>query len=94
MRIVIDQMNTLLAGKISDSPFDSPSVRDKTPVFQKAFDALVKEQINPAFKKYRDFLQREYLPAAREAIAVSAIQWRSVLRRFSAVSQFVANSRC
>jgi len=72
VRIVIDQMNTLLAGKISDSPFDSPSVRDKTPEFQKAFDALVKEQINPAFKKYRDFLQREYLPAAREAIAVSA----------------------
>jgi|tagenome__1003787_1003787.scaffolds.fasta_scaffold20990090_14 uncharacterized protein (DUF885 family) len=72
VRIVIDQMNTLLAGKISDSPFDSPSVRDKTPVFQKAFDALVKEQINPAFKKYHDFLQREYLPAAREAIAVSA----------------------
>ena len=72
VRIVIDQMNTLLAGKISDSPFDSPSVRDKTPEFQKAFDALVKEQIHPAFKKYRDFLQREYLPAAREAIAVSA----------------------
>jgi uncharacterized protein (DUF885 family) len=72
VRIVIDQMNTLLAGKISDSPFDSPSVRDKTPEFQKAFDALVKEQINPAFKKYRDFLQREYLPEAREAIAVTA----------------------
>jgi len=72
VRIVIDQMNTLLAGKISDSPFDSPSVRDKTPEFQKGFDALVKDHINPAFKKYRDFLQKEYLPAARESIAVSA----------------------
>ena len=26
----------------------------------------------PAFRKYRDFLAREYLPAARDAIAVSA----------------------
>ncbi len=73
VRIVIDQMNTLMAGPISASPFDSPAVRDKTPEFKKSFDALVKDQINPAFKRYRDFLQHEYLPAAREAIAVSAI---------------------
>jgi uncharacterized protein (DUF885 family) len=70
VRITIDQMNTLLAGPISASPFDSPAVRDKTPEFVKQFDALVKNQINPAFKRYRDFLQHEYLPAARESIAV------------------------
>jgi len=73
VRITIDQMNTLLAGPISASPFDSPAVRDKTPQFVNQFDALVKDQINPAFKKYRDFLQHEYLPAARESIAVSDI---------------------
>jgi uncharacterized protein (DUF885 family) len=73
VRITIDQMNTLLAGPISASPFDSPAVRDKTPQFVKQFDALVKDQINPAFEKYRDFLQHEYLPAARESIAVSDI---------------------
>jgi uncharacterized protein (DUF885 family) len=70
--ITIDQFNTLLAGPISASPFDSPSTRDKDPEFKKSFDALVKDQINPAFKKYRDFLVKEYLPAARESIAVSA----------------------
>jgi uncharacterized protein (DUF885 family) len=73
VRITIDQMNALLAGPISASPFDSPAVRDKTPEFVKQFDALVKDQINPAFKKYRDFLQHQYLPAARESIAVSDI---------------------
>jgi uncharacterized protein (DUF885 family) len=72
VRITIDQFNTLLAGPISASPFDSPSTRDKDPEFKKSFDALVKDQINPAFKKYRDFLVKEYLPAARESIAVSA----------------------
>ncbi len=66
-------MNTFLSGAIADSPFDSPSVRDKTPDFKKSYDAIVKTQINPAFKKYRDFLEHEYLPAARETIAVSAI---------------------
>ena len=73
VRITIDQFNTLLAGPISASPFDSPSTRDKDPEFKKSFDALVKNQINPALKKYRDFLVKEYLPAARESIAVSAI---------------------
>jgi uncharacterized protein (DUF885 family) len=73
VRITIDQFNTLIAGPISASPFDSPSVRDKDLEFKKSFDVLVKTQVNPALKKYRDFLVKEYLPAARETIAVSAI---------------------
>ena len=72
VRIVIDQMDTLIATPTADSPFDSPSVRDKTPEFTKQFDTLVREQIVPAFKRYRDFLEKDYLPAAREAIGVSA----------------------
>jgi uncharacterized protein (DUF885 family) len=72
VRIVIDQMDTLIATPTADSPFDSPSVRDKTPEFTKPFDMLVREQIVPAFKRYRDFLEKDYLPAAREAIGVSA----------------------
>ena len=72
VRLVVDQMNTLIRSPLADSPFDSPSVRDKTPEFQNAFDTLVKEQIVPAFTRYRDFLEREYLPAARDAVGVSA----------------------
>jgi len=71
VRIVIDQMNTLITSALKDSPFDSPSVRDKTPAFQKEFDSLVKDQITPAFQRYREFLRQEYLPAAREAVALS-----------------------
>ncbi len=72
VRLVIDQMDTLIKTPLADSPFDSPSVRDKTPEFQQHFDLLVREQIVPAFARYRDFLEKEYLPAAREAIGVSA----------------------
>jgi uncharacterized protein (DUF885 family) len=72
VRIVIDQMNTLVATPTAESPFDSPSVRDKSTEFVKQFDLLVREQIVPAFVRYRDFLQKDYLPAARDAIAVSS----------------------
>jgi uncharacterized protein (DUF885 family) len=72
VRIVIEQMDTLIATPTAESPFDSPSVRDKTPGFTKQFDLLVREQIVPAFKRYRDFLEKDYLPGAREAIGVSA----------------------
>lgn len=33
VRIVIDQMNSLIATPTADSPFDSPAVQDKTPEF-------------------------------------------------------------
>jgi uncharacterized protein (DUF885 family) len=72
VRIVIEQMDALVATPTAESPFDSPSVRDKTPEFVQQFDLLVREQIVPAFTRYRNFLAREYLPAAREAIGVSA----------------------
>jgi uncharacterized protein (DUF885 family) len=72
VRIVIDQVRSLASSPVKDSPFGSPVGRDKDPAFQKAFAALVTGQINPAIAKYADFLEREYLPAAREAIAVSA----------------------
>ena len=72
VRIVIDQLNTLIATPLAESPFDSPSVRDQTPEFVKQYDLLVREQIVPAFTRYRDFLAKEYLPAARATIAVSA----------------------
>jgi uncharacterized protein (DUF885 family) len=71
VRLVVDQMNILISTPLKESPFDSPSVRDGTPAFQKTFDALVADRIVPAIRRYRDFLQQEYLPAAREAIAVS-----------------------
>jgi uncharacterized protein (DUF885 family) len=72
VRIVIDQMNTLAAGSLADSPFDSPAVRDRTPEFRRRFDALVKQQINPAMRRYRDFLANEYLVAARDEVGVNA----------------------
>jgi uncharacterized protein (DUF885 family) len=72
VRIVIDQVRSLASTPQKDSPFGSPSARDTLPAFRKEFDALVNKAINPAAIRYADFLEQEYLPAAREATAVSA----------------------
>jgi uncharacterized protein (DUF885 family) len=73
VRIVIDQVGTIVRSAVKDSPFDSPSQRDSSAEFKKQFDALVTGQINPAAKRYVDFLQREYLPASRDSIGVSEL---------------------
>jgi len=72
VRIVIEQLRSLASTPVKDSPFDSPSLRDPTPAFKKQFDSLVANVISPATRRYADFLEKEYLPAAREAIGVVA----------------------
>jgi len=72
VRIVISQVDALIDGAASDSPFMSPATRDKDPAFGSAYGTMYKEQLVPAFKRYRDYLEKEYLPAAREDIAVAA----------------------
>lgn len=89
--IVIDQVNGLIASPPADSPFLSPVRRDKSPDFARKFEALVKDRLTPAFMRYRDFLSREYLPAARAEIAVAAQPggrdcYQAAVRAFSTLS--------
>ena len=72
VRIVIDQVRSLASTPLKDSPFHSPAERDTDPAFKRQFDALVTDRINPAAKRYADYLEKEYLPEAREAIAITA----------------------
>lgn len=72
VREVIGQLDALLASDPAQSPFSSPALRDPEPAFHAAYVAVVRDQIHPAVRRYRDFLQRTYLPAAREALGVSA----------------------
>ena len=88
VQIVIDQVNTLMTSIGADQPFLSPAVRDKTPAFQRAYEEIFRAQMLPAFKRYRDFLQAEYLPAARTDIAVAAnpngaVCYQAAVRAFS-----------
>lgn len=71
VRSVIEQMDALLAAPIDQSPFVSPARQDSTPEFRAALEQLVRTEIRPAIRRYREFLANEYLPATREGIAVS-----------------------
>ena len=71
VRRVIGQMNTLVQTPADQSPFFSPGAKAEDPAFRAAFGRLVAERINPALSQYRDFLQSDYLPKAREGIAIS-----------------------
>ncbi len=75
-RLVVDhvvrQLDTLLDAAPEASPFASPALRDDDAAFRERFLALVRDAVNPALRRYRDFLASEYAPRARATIAVSA----------------------
>ena len=70
---VIAQIDGLLALATEDSPFYSPAARADDEDFAKAVAELVETSIQPALQRARDYLQDEYLPAAREALSITAI---------------------
>jgi uncharacterized protein (DUF885 family) len=91
VREVIKQLDELLATRLDQSPFVAPTERDTDPQFRAAYQAVVRDEINPAVRRYRDFLSQTYLPAAREALGVSANPngracYDAVVRQFSTVS--------
>ncbi len=72
VRTVIQQMDDMLALGTEGSPFFNPAVRDPDPEFRRELAKVVEEKINPAVRRYRDFLADEYVLFAREEIAVAA----------------------
>jgi uncharacterized protein (DUF885 family) len=88
VRRVIAGLDQLLATPVTESPFYNPAVRDSTPEFRAALAKLISEQLVPAMRRYRAFIADQYLPAAREAIAITANPdgascYRAAIRRFT-----------
>jgi uncharacterized protein (DUF885 family) len=69
---VIDQLDGLLALATEESPFFSMATRGDDDDFTARVRALIDDEINPALRRYRTYLAEEYLPAAREALSVTA----------------------
>jgi uncharacterized protein (DUF885 family) len=91
VREVIGQLDQLLDANPETSPFSSPTERDANPAFQAAYYSIVRDEIHPAVRRYRDFLQTTYLPAAREALGVAANPngracYDAVVRQYSTVA--------
>jgi uncharacterized protein (DUF885 family) len=68
---VVSQLDVALAGGAEQSPFASPALRDDDAAFRAAFLAIVGERVQPAAKRYRDFLANEYAPRSRATLAAS-----------------------
>jgi uncharacterized protein (DUF885 family) len=92
VRRVIGQVDSLTATSAATSPLNSPAQRDDNVAFKASFVRVVERQINPALKRYRDYLQDEYLPKARESLAVSALPngvacYQATLRFFTTLDR-------
>jgi uncharacterized protein (DUF885 family) len=72
VRLVIAQLDALVAMPPEESPFASPGFRDGDPGFREELVVLVEGRIDPALRRHRDFLRDEYLPQARGAVGVAA----------------------
>ena len=71
VRRVIAQIGSMSSGAPEVSPFDSPAARSPDAAFQKSFRTLIATEIDPALRRYRDYLQNNYLPHARTGVAIS-----------------------
>ena len=72
VRRVIAQLDAMLAAPEGEPPFAAFAAEaDDHPDFQAEVHALMRDEIRPALEAYRDFLETEYLPEARESLAVT-----------------------
>lgn len=87
-RNMIAQIDALLAQPVEQSPFYSP-VREfpaavplaERPRLQAAYAAAIRDEIYPAYRRLRAFLNDSYLPAARAEPGISAMKGGAALYR-------------
>ena len=88
VRLVIGQLDELIGTPTDRSPFFAPALHDSTPAFRSAFASLVRDRITPALRRYRDYLDHEYLSSARTTIALAAVPqgaecYRALVRSYT-----------
>jgi uncharacterized protein (DUF885 family)/dipeptidyl aminopeptidase/acylaminoacyl peptidase len=92
VRRVIQQLDGLLAAPPAQSPFYSLAVRSHDTEFSTRIRSLIIEKINPAMRRFRAFLSREYLPRARDTLAVTLLPdgarcYQALLRSYTTLNR-------
>ena len=89
VRNMISQLDDLLGTPVEQSPLYSPVIifpaaiaDDARERLRKRFGSAIRKQVNPAYRRLREFLEEEYLPAARKDIGLSAIEGGAALYRW------------
>ncbi|HWL87316.1 MAG TPA: DUF885 domain-containing protein, partial [Polyangiaceae bacterium] len=88
--LVIRQLDDILKLPIEKSPYFSPAARDRE--LAPAWIALLRDEIYPAIRRERNFLQDEYRSRAREALGVAANPdgaacYRAWFRRYTTIER-------
>jgi uncharacterized protein (DUF885 family) len=71
---VMRQLDDLSRGAPESSPFYSPAQRDTAKAaaqFRKDLATVIANEINPAVRRYREYLATDYLPHTRKTLGVS-----------------------
>lgn len=95
---IIDQLNSLTAGGVDGSIMMKPVQKFPESIgaadqarLQPAYAKMVGERVNPALIRMRDFLKDTYLPAARDAVGLSAMPGGPALYRYLVASSTTTN---
>jgi uncharacterized protein (DUF885 family) len=72
VRRLIKQIETIASAAPESLPYWQVAERSDQAAFRTAFREVIAARIQPAFGRYLAFLNTEYLPEAREAIAITA----------------------
>jgi uncharacterized protein (DUF885 family) len=72
VRRVITLVDDLLTKPVEKTFLFDPAQRAHDPGFSQALTRVIQDNVRPALRRYRDFLEKEYLPKARDQIAVAA----------------------
>lgn len=70
---VITQLKIILDSTTEESPFFDFAKRDGDNQFKIQVAHLIKTTINPAIRKYVDYLEKDYMPLARNEVGVWAL---------------------
>ncbi|NEX95039.1 DUF885 domain-containing protein [Caulobacter sp. 17J65-9] len=89
---VVKQVDGMIAADPEKSPFWVLATHDTDPAFQAALRQVITDKINPALKRYSDYLAKEYRPQARETLGLSALPdgvpcYRAFLRSYTTLDR-------
>ena len=89
MANVVEQLDNLLAQGVEDSTFYKPVLKfpDALPASERqrltaAYAAFIRERLNPAHQRLRDFIRDPYLPRARDSVGLGQMPGGPALYRY------------
>ncbi len=92
MANVVAQLDNLLAEGVEDSTFYRPVLNfpETVPAAQRprlaaAYSSFIRERLNPAHQRLRDFVRDQYLPRARDSVGLGQMPGGAELYRYLVV---------